>query len=216
MDYDAFGPQNIENQQSVTLLPHENPAALFLAGVFVNTVTHVTKPYGAYAQSPGLHWDVARTVVQLWQWLPECESAFIQETVEKMVLERSSTVRWNFDGVKSLLDHYFQRLGYQGTFFSESKAAWVGKTRDAIIWLQGCAVLITKTTYTEIVLGEPKVGDFVFVAYRSRYPYVIRRTADAEESYTLVGCAVVTGLMGGEATKLADAGKLTERTICLV
>jgi len=216
MGYDAVGHQNIEKQQSVTLLPYENPAALFLAGVFVDTVTHVTRPYGAYAQSPELkEYEIAGAVAQLQHWLPECESAFIQETVEQMVHERT-LVKWDLDRVKSLLDHYFQQLGYQGSFFGESKAAWVGSNIEGMIRLEGCTVLITKTTYTGIVLGKPEVGDFIFVAYGSRRPYVIRRTADTEESYTLVGCAFVTGLMDGEATKLADAGKLTERTICLV
>ncbi|KAL5344889.1 hypothetical protein ACLOAV_010286 [Pseudogymnoascus australis] len=89
-------------------------------------------------------------------------------------------------------------------------------TYDLIHELEGNIVLTTKTGYAGIAFGEPKMDDILFVAYGSRYPFIIRRSEAAEESYKLIGCAYIQGLMNGESIELKAAGKAKERTIFLV
>ncbi|KAE9378831.1 hypothetical protein N431DRAFT_450765 [Stipitochalara longipes BDJ] len=57
-------------QKSTVLLSHDNPGVLPLCGIFVDTVTQVTRPYGEHAQ-PREGYTVVETVEQLQRWLPE-------------------------------------------------------------------------------------------------------------------------------------------------
>ncbi len=54
------------------------------------------------------------------------------------------------------------------------------------------------------------------MAYGAHYPYILRRQEADEDSYILIGCAFIEELNNGEALDLVEAGKLAERTICLV
>ncbi len=49
------------------------------------------------------------------------------------------------------------------------------------------------------MLRQARIGDVLFVAYGSKYPLALRLEGRDESSYSLVGCALIEGLMDGEA-----------------
>jgi hypothetical protein len=178
---------------------------LSLRGIVVDTVLHTTEPYTESILAFGQD----RVVQQLRLWLPEYDISFIQEHCRLM--HRAGHMPE--DKLGTLLDNYFQLKGYQGPYFSKYKT-FIGSMGFSS--LANNAVVITRTGYKGFVLGEPKMGDSVFVAYGCRLPLIVRRVEPDEGSYTLVGCACIDGLMDGEALQLKEAGKLTEQFICLV
>lgn len=187
------------------LFPHDNPRVLVLGGIIVDTVLRATAPYNhPYCES----WDWRKIAQQLHCWLPECNIGFIQDCLFNPAPLRAGRVK-RLD-IGRLLDHYFQLIGYQGTFCKNDIDLPYSHE------LEGNIVLTTKTGYAGIAFGEPKMDDILFVAYGSRYPFIIRRSEAAEESYKLIGCAYIQGLMNGESIELKAAGKAKERTIFLV
>jgi hypothetical protein len=61
-----------------------------------------------------------------------------------------------------------------------------------------------------------EAGDVLCVLYGSKYPHVLRKVPEKEDTYTLVGTAYVHGFMDGEVIEWRDQGKLKEQKFNLI
>jgi hypothetical protein len=157
------GMQKSERQNITEVLSHHNSEVLLLRGVVVDTVTRATWCY----EQPEKVYTRAKLKGRLQAWLPECDHTFILQIASLSMINQRDGIALKVNTLETLLSHYVHLLGYQGSFFGQFRS---GHRQHYPAHLKGCAALITKTTYSGIVLGKPKVGDLVFVAYGSRYP----------------------------------------------
>lgn len=81
--------------------------------------------------------------------------------------------------------------------------------------LRGCSFIMTKNGRHGFMVGAAREGDSIFEATGSAYPIVLRQEDKQDESYVLVGCSIIDGLMEREASKMLKAGELKEETILL-
>lgn len=81
--------------------------------------------------------------------------------------------------------------------------------------LRGLSFTTTTTDLKGFVLGQPRAGDLLFVAYGFEHPLVLRQANSSEASNTLIGDAIIEGLMEGEAIDMMEDGNLVEETILL-
>ena len=190
-----------EQWEQWQLLAHPNPRILLLKGIPVDFVIHTTELW----QGPDPR-TLRQTKKQLQNWLPGCETS-----LRKL---------WDLDHERvtssGLLEEFARQRGFNISIpaserkFSSDEWGWLSA-------LTGNALVITKSGYRGFVSGKPKVNDLIFVAYRAEYPYILRKVGGSEsESFSLIGKAMIEGLMAGEALGLHMQGKLSERNILLV
>jgi hypothetical protein len=74
----------------------------------------------------------------------------------------------------------------------------------------------TVNAFMAMVPDIAEAGDILCVLYGSKYPHVLRKVPEKEDTYTLVGIAYVHGFMDGEAIEWRDQGKLKEQKFNLI
>jgi hypothetical protein len=196
---DAGRPEFVKKPH--VILSHENNRVLRLRGTSVDIILESRQRFTPVSYIT----KQCNQVKAFISWLPSCD---VHSIIRHLKGDRYRTLI----NLGTLLSEYVRQLGIE---------APTGNTQSMlddfeVFELAGYSAVITKTGYKGLIIGEPKVGDLLFVAYGSRYPYILRQEEEMEGAYSLVGCAVIDGLMNGEALDLQEAGKLTERTVLLV
>jgi len=176
------------------VMAHKEPCVLILRGILVDEIIFTTKQI-----RPGVSSD-DEMVEHFQEAFPACDKQFINRHCAPALK------------LNEIIDDHQRLSGYPVPSFIKLKKF----VDEMMIWdLEGLSFTTTKTQLKGFVLGQPEIGDLLFVAYGSKYPLILRQESSSKASYTLVGPAIIEGLMEGEAVDMLEAGKLVEETILL-
>jgi hypothetical protein len=182
------------------VLSHEDPSILLLKGVAVDQIFCTTAPLRS------VEWEEQSApkvdeIKQLQNWFPECDKKFVAHNTRPDL------------NLNNIVNNWLQRRGKTTPAFRTIKSLVEEMRR---LWLlEGYSFITTQNGRHGFVLGEAKEGDLVFIAYGFGKPLVLRQEDTGESSYSLIGCAIIEELMGGEAFEMVKVGTLDEQTILL-
>jgi len=179
-----------------SVLSHDNPNVLRLEGAAADRILNTT------AILPDHTSLVLSAPEPLKTWFPECDEEFLR--VNKLPELKLNTI----------ISNWLQQQGKPQKAFRAIET-YVNKYFNKLWQMEGFMFITTEKGRYGFVLGEARQGDLVFMAYGSGYPLVLRQDDAHDNSYTLVGCAIVDELMDGEAFRMMKAGKLKEQVLLL-
>ena len=184
-----------EGDSIQSVLSNDSPNILRLKGAAADRILETTITMTKTS-------DVFSVLDLLKAWFPECGEDF---------LEVNTNPEFKLNNI---INNWFQQRG-KPQAACKTMESCVKRTFRFQWELEGFMFITTESDRYGFVLGEAREGELVFVAYGSGHPFVLRRDDTHEDSYTLVGCAIVDELMDGEAFEMMEAGTLKEQVILL-
>ncbi len=176
---------------------------LIISGVVVDGLTYATVPFewgfhylfhdfeldeemvGTNAVAvPDIHRRWSKLEKQMLDWFPSCTGYSV----------RRQCFGGPF-GLSTLVDEHVQRFGISTPAFRTIRSGVESLAFDPSAndqpMLRGYSFIMARDGYVGFVLGEPKVGDVLYVAYGSYLPLVLRSVEGTNSTYAFVGCALV-------------------------